>query len=165
MLHRISMNVADSIKVKTKTTNKNAYATTPQRIGTWIDGTPIWRYAFSMDYSDSICMLGFFGGSYVPSDFMDIALSNFLRDWTTVHGIINSYCEVMRVDYPFGDVVPRHNESSIDGGVLFDLSKLTSAIRSILKSDIDAGDTPIINGWVEFITPESNIITETEATT
>lgn len=129
-----------------------AYSAAPQRIGTWIDGMSIWRYAFSMDYSSGIQILAIDQGAYTP-----IGVHNYISDINQIKGLIGSYCEVCRTGCSYGDIIPRYKESSIDGGALFDLSQLTDLVRSTLNDDCSHGEIPKINGWIEFISPESNI--------
>lgn len=111
--------------------NLQKYSTTPQRVGTWIDGTPIWRVAIQQTVSDE--------GRKDGAVFPILPVQNPMAPF-----IVNEY---MRLIYTDDCVVDDIGLSPISGGC-YDISKWAS------NTNYDK-----ISGWIEFATPESNLKT------
>lgn len=112
--------------------NLKTYSNNPQRIGTWVDGTPIWRIAVQQDISD------------LNREDKSISVSFPVQDQTNLF-IINEY---MRIIYDSDGIVDDHKLSAIQAG-MYDLPSWISTNTEYDK----------ISGWIEFVTPENNILT------
>jgi hypothetical protein len=134
---------------------------TPQRIGTWVDGTPIWRVAFEVkiadifdnadDFetalSDGVISIGYTFDLGIVSHDVYTALVNASAIFTNSVATKSPIDDVM---LPFGNGAPWGNADIALSNYLKDL--LTSVGYSGLT---DEG----IYGYIDFATPESNIKT------
>ena len=116
------------------------YSTTPVRIGTWIDGTPIWRMAFYEDFRE-----------YSESE-LDVL-------WSDMSYSVN----INQIDNNQTFVLNGHASLFNNGPCAIDdypcsQFNFTFDFPSNARRDIHNG----IYGWVEFVTPESNFKTESE---
>lgn len=128
--------------------NKFGYSETPQRIGTWVNGVPVWRVAFEdrvIPYSETD-----------PTWYLDACYSPF-NDYETFN---HKYVKDSR------------NARIIAGTFVIDAgsSSISGKQRSYLEFDFGETELTMTNtfikreplyfsGWVDFITPESNIKT------
>lgn len=124
---------------QTRLDNCCEYSTTPVQVGKWTDGTPIWRAAFEVEYSDLA------ESSDITCD--DIGL-NLAKDAV----ILNAGCTVIVANAPGkgGDVVPEYDQRNVDSGYLFYVDGLNSYIRTTLST---YGGT--FYGYVEYFNPQS----------
>ncbi|MGN0183356.1 MAG: hypothetical protein ACI4DP_13255 [Candidatus Ornithomonoglobus sp.] len=113
------------------------YSTTPQRVGTWIDGTPVWRMAFQRKLTDDEI-----------SD-MVATVSLPVSNLNNCKGIVNSYAEAIAYmdDTPVACIIDNNPLEHDDAWNAF---VLTTYI---------ANNREGIQGWIEFIAPESEITT------
>lgn len=110
--------------------NMQQYSTSPQRIGTWVDGTPIWRVVIQQSISEQ------------DREDKAIHISLPVKDWT-VPFVVNDY---MRLIYDTDCAVDDCKLPAFSGG------------GYALPSWISVNTTyDKISGWIEFATPESNI--------
>lgn len=110
------------------------YSETPQRIGTWIDGTPVWKVAFKKNFTEQ----------EILNNGVEIytILSSSVQD-VTAPFIVNSYINVFLENTPC---------------VVDDLScEINSAVISCNRAGVTLGTEGGIYGWIEFVTPESNL--------
>lgn len=112
----------------------HTYSTAPQRVGTWIDGTPIWRAAFTFEMKEYESTI----------DLQDIL---GLKDWF----------QAMFLD---GYVVQTTNSElggdTVGSNAHFQLHPS--------KESYEIDGMHMIRGWVKFVTPESNIISRDSET-
>jgi hypothetical protein len=109
-----------------------AYSATPQKIGTWLDGTPIWRMAFNKDLTDSDKSDGTF--ILDLSTIVKISDEVFVVDSLAMARCGNSPC-----------VIDDYHCEPDDPGVAW-------KIPVIKNLDFEG-----YYGWIEFVTAESNI--------
>ena len=119
------------------------YNETPQRIGTWINGTPIWRMAFKYKFDEI--------------DIKDIEndnqfyIVNFIAEkLNTPNGIILNYMVTlaMDIDSPsFIDDITLAIDGTFGGAVKIDKSMWSG----------NSSANPGIYGYIEFVTPADNI--------
>ncbi len=103
------------------------YSTVPTRIGTWIDGTPVWRFAFELDWDAVRADTVHPGVIY----FNSIGLSP--RGNGSIFMLINSHCEVCRKDSDgtiCSDIIPRYTSSAIDSDLMFDTSTMENEVKN-----------------------------------
>lgn len=109
------------------------YSTAPKRVGTWVDGTPVWRFAFQQEFTD-----------YNRAD-KDVYVNMPISDITTAF-VINAWCAAF-IDVPccVDDVLLSYN---VNGNFSGDCIAEKSGDEYIYTGAY---------GWIEFVTPESNI--------
>ncbi|MGM9937052.1 MAG: hypothetical protein ACI38A_06880 [Candidatus Ornithomonoglobus sp.] len=134
-------NKIDAIASAGTSTGLQQYSTTPQRVGTWIDGTPIWRWAFDEETSQ----YGAITGDPSIGHLYMLESSGIVSDNTAVKEIAG-----FAVLYNPGNQNRYLCALSVDG--------------FLIPSNYTNSSYPNIRGWIEFATPESNIVTETEGT-
>ncbi|MGN0181523.1 MAG: hypothetical protein ACI4DP_03800 [Candidatus Ornithomonoglobus sp.] len=120
------------------------YSTTPVRIGTWIDGTPVWRQT-------------------IPPTKIESTGIIHVEDYLSVSG--DTEVIILRTDiFVQNDMTDCTPTATADT----ETYELKCENRRIYVKSMDNSAYPdhpqMWYGVVEFVTPESNIITETEAT-
>ncbi|MCH5212271.1 MAG: hypothetical protein J1G06_04585 [Oscillospiraceae bacterium] len=129
--------------LKAELDRRNTYSKTPVRIGTWADGTPVWRKAFVVEYKNL--------QDKDAVKIQDIGLDFEVNCYTFG---LSQCCTVKtgnNTEY-FGDVVPAFATRNIDPSYLFNIKELNSSIQQMLESK---GGT--FYGYIDFVTAESNI--------
>ncbi len=119
------------------------YSTTPQRVGTWIDGTPIWRMAIDRELTDS-------EKSSFMFDIDDDILTNVTVDFGESYFIlINSFMSITANNSACGAL----DNANYDP-FTFTFTDYTenSAVTILLPENCK------LTGWIEFATPEENLI-------
>jgi len=135
---------AGSIGLPQLTDSLKTYSTTPQKIGSWTDGTPIWRVAFKYTLTDDD------KNSLASSDEID--LCNYCKTISNT----SEYCLYLKWGATIisGDtpcVIDDINLTPVSNtGCDVDTSQITADYVQ------NAGATYIC-GWIEFVTPESNL--------
>lgn len=131
------------------------YSATPQKVGYWIDGTPIWRVAFdSVELTETTYSA--YTLPYVYTSAVIIPATNY----DEVH-LINSAVSLGgndMVDCPLlcGDGMLMNSES----GTITLVWKIgTNGSGRFSVATTSEESSPIISGFIEFATPESNITT------
>lgn len=119
------------------------YDETPQEIGTWINGTPIWRMAFKYKFDEI--------------DIKDIEndnqfyIVNFVAEkLNTPNGIILNYMVTLAIDIDspsFIDDITLAIDGTFGGAVKIDKSMWSG----------NSSANPGIYGYIEFVTPADNI--------
>lgn len=131
-----------------------SYSASPKRVGTWIDGAPVWRMAFEFSFKDYF--------SEYPVDYeamlsderfaLELPLKNGGQDNLRVLNI--QAVQASNVEDPSQvDDIPI-SRRFYDGGLL-GIPIITAVLPSTYAELLNDG----IYGWVEFATPESNIKT------
>lgn len=125
------------------------YSTTPQQVGTWIDDTPVWRWAFSYKFTD-----------YFANE--------------TAYNLFKNEDKYIDVLLPIREYRPRTIYIDVSGTYTRDVENpnfvddfaLPARGRNIYFNDIISQLPTWANlanhgfyGWIEFATPVSNIIT------
>ncbi len=114
------------------------YSTKPVRIGTWIDGTPIWRKAFNADLDmDDIAWQDKGWSPIKPSDFADAA----------------SVCCIGGAAFLRVNSTPYFVDDYACGGL-----SNAGATFEWLGNTAPAGAYAGIYGYIDFVTAESNIL-------
>ena len=113
-----------------------AYSNTPVRIGTWIDGTPIWRLAFDITDISETCDIK------IAKSNEGIRIINKVG-YTTSNN--DDIIDNARVEEFSGD--------SAGSGWTVNLSAQgTLRIEKIITSGVER-----VYGWIEYATLESNL--------
>lgn len=114
------------------------YDTTPIKVGTWIDGTPIWRWSFDVP-------LNGLGTGFLPSDqavgLIDLGISAVVNNYTSIFAL-NGFCAA---------------QNSTEKNLIDDQ---VGSMYIMNAFDFNSSFSPTFAGfygWVEFVTPESNI--------
>ena len=126
------------------------YSSTPVKIGTWVDGTPVWRWAFKYTFTDEDKSST--SGSIFSEKLYYIPYKNFLaKDYP-----------VRLLDYNFLLTAESDNPNVIDDRPIGANSRYqqyggfsTSWVVELPESGPQ--NFTGISGWIEFATPESNI--------
>lgn len=114
-----------------------SYSTTPVRIGTWVDGTPVWRKAFDTTLTELDISDGVWG---LPQ------LISGSGQRTKLKAIINSYV----LTYPNNDYYSAIRMKEEEDGTCCRADSFC-----ILTSRSKAGD--IVRGYVDFVAEEDNV--------
>lgn len=115
------------------------YSTTPQRIGTWIDGTPVWRLAFEAE---------------VAADATDEILITFAADDDNVRVLL---CKVWLTMVSEGYGVSNIDSHEVDpnGEKTYYATMSDAGKLSIIKGT--ASPENRVYGYIDYATPESNL--------
>lgn len=134
---------ADTMDARAYANNLMDYSETPRKIGTWIDGTPVWRMAFKYKFDEI--------------DIKDIEndnqfyIVNFVAEkLNTPNGIILNYTVTLAVDIDspcFIDDITLAIDGTFGGAVKIDKSMWSG----------NSSANPGIYGYIEFVTPADNI--------
>lgn len=123
--------------ISSENTSFCGYSTTPVQVGTWIDGTPIWRKAFDttlteLNISDGVWNLG-----------------GLVKSAANLKAIINSYVYTqIKNDYAT-DIRLREEDTG-------STSRPACNPRNfVLPSNSEAGD--IVRGYVDFVAEEDDV--------
>lgn len=124
------------IDVIAQTENKS-YSSVPERIGAWIDGTPVWRYAFDISIDEI--------SGFLPEDkavnMIDLKIDEAVNDYSDIF-IINGFCVAQS----------NTNKSIVDDQAGY--------LNNMSTFDFSLNFAPTLSGfygWIEFVTAESNI--------
>ena len=112
----------------------NVYTATPQKVGTWVDGTPVWRVVVERTITDSERSKG-----HIYFNEEDLHFSEYVGVATGAY--INGYAYVTYSDGGVGE-----------GVILTPFEPFTFTYGGEIPADY----TKVI-GWVEFVTPEENL--------
>ena len=124
--------------ISSENTSFCGYSTTPVRIGTWIDGTPVWRKAFNADLDmDDIAWQDKGWSPIKPSDFADAA----------------SVCCIGGAAFLRVNSTPYFVDDYACGGL-----SNAGATFEWLGNTAPAGAYAGIYGYIDFVTAESNIL-------
>ena len=115
-------------KINELSKSVSSYSTTPQRIGTWIDGTPIWRMAFQQEFTEQ--------------DRIDNSVS--------IDVPVND-CEAVFVINAWGQMYAGC-PCAVDDILLEFNSTFTFSGSNFKNTNFDG-----VYGWIEFASPLSNI--------
>lgn len=115
------------------------YSTTPQRIGTWIDGTPVWRLAFEAE---------------VAADTTDEIIITFAADDDNVRVLL---CKVWLTMVSEGYGVSNIDSHEVDpnGEKTYYATMSSAGKLSIIKGT--ASPENRVYGYIDYATPESNL--------
>ncbi|MDO5399296.1 MAG: hypothetical protein Q4G33_15385 [bacterium] len=122
--------------------NQTKYSTTPVKIGEWIDGTPVWRVAIPI------------------TEVEKIGCTNVLNAWSVrVDEILDRLNVVEDTSYVIyledSLVFQNSNDYSLEA-FSSNMSKYAAVCYRFAAADGDP--TTHFYGWIEFATPESNIV-------
>lgn len=126
------------------------YSSTPVKIGTWVDGTPVWRWAFKYTFTDEDKSST--SGSIFSEKLYYIPYKNFLaKDYP-----------VRLLDYNFLLTAESDNPNVIDDMPIgansrYQQSGGFSTGWVVELPESSPQNFTGISGWIEFATPESNI--------
>ena len=109
-----------------------SYSQIPVRIGTWIDGTPVWRAAFKVELTESIKSDNCF------DVFSDLAI---VHDSDYVALVIGGF-------------------ACIDNGSVVDNNTTVLDAHGEFSWNVINPDAEYITGYIDFVTPADNIIEE-----
>ena len=123
--------------ISSENTSFCGYSTTPQRIGTWVDGTPVWRKAFDTTLTELDISDGVWG---LPQ------LISGSGQRTKLKAIINSYV----FTYPNNDYYSAIRMKEEEDGTCCRADSFC-----ILTSRSKAGD--IVRGYVDFVADEQDV--------
>lgn len=123
--------------ISSENTSFCGYSTTPVRIGTWIDGTPVWRKAFDTTLTELDISDGVWG---LPQ------LISGSGQRTKLKAIINSYV----FTYPNNDYYSAIRMKEEEDGTCCRADSFC-----ILTSRSKAGD--IVRGYVDFVAEEDDV--------
>lgn len=120
------------------------YSETPVLIGSWIDGTPVWRVAVSKSFAD----LG-----YVVGQPFSLIIHHFLRDELNI--IKNTTHDLIIIDYRlmFSNDIETAPDYFADN-----VEEIMIGYR-ILSGENHIDLAAYVFGWIEFAAPESNFKT------
>lgn len=121
-----------------------AYSNTPVRIGTWIDGTPIWRYAWSIEFPSS------YDKSVVDCTLPVSSISN-------ISMVVNLKAYGAQKD---GDTLKFIADDTGDYYIDNNSFKFAGPTYFTMKPSNDLYSHPYFEGWmgyIDFVTAESNI--------
>lgn len=119
----------------------NRYSTKPQKIGTWIDGTPVWRQAFEHTFTE-LDVEDITGGGYGINYFID----DNLKDNSEAF-IINEIATFRRAKTP----------CKIDDFIVSVAEDTIKISKDAISKDDDGNIESGIYGYIDFVTAESNI--------
>ena len=108
---------------------RGVYTTHPEKMGMWIDGTPVWRVAFRASLDETM---------KANKAFLPFENSLFVISREDVELIIGGF-------------------ASIDNGSIIDNNATTLDATGEFSWNNINPDAEYISGYVEFVTPESNI--------
>lgn len=126
------VNLVAAVNAVVNEENKRmTYSASPQRIGTWLDGRPVWRVAFSR--------------ALTVGEAADklVGLMSILPLKTDAAAVIGGYVRCYRGD---SESLTDDAYGIISGGSV-DFSHITH---------LDAGEDGVV-GWIDFATAESNL--------
>lgn len=123
--------------ISSENTSFCGYSTTPVRIGTWVDGTPVWRKAFDTTLTELDISDGVWG---LPQ------LISGSGQRTKLKAIINSYV----FTYPNNDYYSAIRMKEEEDGTCCRADSFC-----ILTSRSKAGD--IVRGYVDFVAEEDDV--------
>lgn len=130
--------------------NLMEYSSTPVQIGTWVDGTPVWRWAFEYTFTDEDKSST--SGSIFSEKLYYIPYNNFLAKDHPVRLLDYNFLLTVDSDNPcLIDDVPIGANSRYQQSGGFSTSWVVELPESGLQNFTG------ISGWIEFATPESNI--------
>lgn len=124
-----------------KITDTN-YSTTPQRVGTWIDGTPVWKAAIPMTAVEDI-------GCTNPK----AAWGTSFDDILVKLGLVNNASDIIYIN----GMVAFQNGDDYNADA-FALNATQSYPGYYRFTAMDNDYTSHFYGWIEFATLESNIV-------
>lgn len=143
-----------------KLAEMQSYSETPQRIGTWIDGTPIYRIAFAKKIAD-LCETKTDFDAVISNGY--ISLGSVLNDYISGTGEGFSIIASAFVYRPFAapcatDDIPL-NIINDGAWINLDVGLASSIIDYLGNITYEGLSDEAIYGWIEFAMPESDIET------
>lgn len=127
---------AEKAELNTSVESLRTYSTTPQRIGTWVDGTPVWRVAIRRKLTESELSNSYVSLMEADLGINDIYISNLFLGGSLI---------VSDSEYDSDNFLTLYGDSPF----VFLRNKKDVSFK-------DVGMTSVY-GYVEFATPESNI--------
>lgn len=125
------------------TSNAMNYSANPVKIGTWIDGTPVWRVAFETTFSE-VDVEDITGGVYATVPFIDAKVKNF-NNVAVIN--VKAVCRLSEQKCYVDDYILNPN------GVCGDVS----VPKNRIQTDSDGNVLSGIYGYIDFVTSENNI--------
>lgn len=108
------------------------FTAAPKKIGEWMDGKPIYRKAFSVDYAD------------VDDDYIKYGDMNFSPS-SPIIGLGGCCILKTGASTSLGDIVPEYDKRNINTDRVFDISKLSADVLS----ELSGGGT--FYGYIDYI--------------
>lgn len=127
--HEELRKVSDCVDIITK------YSRIPQIVGTWLDGTPVWRLAFIKQFTEIDIAEKAFSISLPVNDVNNVFITH----------------DVCKIYYTSPCIIDDVPLAYCVHGTRWDLPESLS---------IEPNTNDGCYGWVEFVTPENNIIKE-----
>ncbi|MGM9935922.1 MAG: hypothetical protein ACI38A_01115 [Candidatus Ornithomonoglobus sp.] len=128
---------------------QHTYSTTPVRVGTWLDGNPVWRVA--IPYTQMIMgMNGLTVNAETGEIFVNI--NNLVSTFTNDRFLVTAITSVQILGYSEWGAYIREPVKKYAGIVYF-----STAETPEMYEDYITYENGYWGGWLEFVTPQSNI--------
>ena len=115
------------------------YSTTPQRIGTWIDGTPVWRLAFEAE---------------VAADATDEILITFAASDNNVRVLLCKVWLTIAYDGATANNIDTTELDQINATTYYNPASGPGTLE-IIKGNATPQNR--VYGYIDYATPESNL--------
>ncbi|MGN0182183.1 MAG: hypothetical protein ACI4DP_07230 [Candidatus Ornithomonoglobus sp.] len=128
---------------------QHTYSTTPVRVGTWIDGNPVWRAA--IPYTPMIMGMNELTVNAETGDIC-VYIGNLVCNFINNRSLVTAVTNVQIAGYSEFPVDIREPVKKHAGTVYF-----STAETPELYEDYITYENGYWGGWIEFVTPQSNI--------